>query len=441
MFEIDHDLNNSVQHMIDGAHVTTKEEVVQETSELIDWNDPFDDDVEEEDSEDDFTPLTEKLKRQQEEKAQKAKDKIMKDVLVLTTSKDNRLICIEGYFYRLDAKSLQSNTLRWKCFRCKDLDCTGRIYTESLENDQQRFKPMRLHENVHNHKPYSEQQLHVLIKRNKMRIIQGREELLQSIGSSPIVPAKVQSISLAMDPMATHIGKIKRKKIISVSGERNHREISVKKFADSEEDNKFLVKDEGSTADRQSFKQFNALNMELPMLIDAKPSQLSNQMTASSSGIKTAAINTQFMNNPDNIDPTNVLVLRSAKGRELLCLDGFIYHSKPYTSAKSIYWVCIKSKMANCHARATTSLNENNAIKVTRISNAHTHPVSEYDIKKRLFNEFAKNAEDKKKFKNLDIMQKPLSELNPQLAILLAKRMGTNPLTATDNATGVSADR
>lgn len=87
------------------------------------------------------------------------------------------------------------------------------------------------------------------------------------------------------------------------------------------------------------------------------------------------------------MDVNNVSTLRSAKGGELLCVDGYIYHLRS-TQNNRTYWSCIKSKdpELNCKSRVST-INVDNEIRVFRTTNRHTHPVIESDIKRRLYNE------------------------------------------------------
>ncbi|XP_050332862.1 uncharacterized protein LOC126761025 isoform X1 [Bactrocera neohumeralis] len=90
----------------------------------------------------------------------------------------------------------------------------------------------------------------------------------------------------------------------------------------------------------------------------------------------------------------NVSTLRSAKGGELLCVDGYIYHLRS-TQNNRTYWSCIKSKdpELNCKSRVST-INVDNEIRVFRTTNHHTHPVIESDIKRRLYNEIKNEQYD-----------------------------------------------
>lgn len=90
----------------------------------------------------------------------------------------------------------------------------------------------------------------------------------------------------------------------------------------------------------------------------------------------------------------NVSTLRSAKGGELLCVDGYIYHLRS-TQNNRTYWSCIKSKDPdlNCKSRVST-INVDNEIRVFRTTNHHTHPVIKSDIKRRLYNEIKDEQND-----------------------------------------------
>lgn len=562
---------------------------------------------EEESSDDDFTPLTEKLKRKQEQQALQAQQS--KSVMILRTSKGHHMIAVEGCVYRLDGKSVLSCTYRWKCFRSKDLQCSGRIYTECLANGQHRYKPIRVEETVHNHQPYSDAKIEALIRRNNIKILQGtnanispnKSPTSKSPKDSKRIPLSVGklegtalSISTALPKAGGKLtprqekaiafanqycyvadpaellkpprkdGKIKFSFLPSLKGNRilvidniifhydsrgsnatdrtywtclyrrdkrykcycratteytdentrlvnitgvhkheNHldkiqRRIDPKKLeeikvAKSETDyyeeneqcddggansfsrdsspdisqflkikkEKNIVEDvfgmETSKAEVDPFHgtteyiEMERVNNEAyqqseddyndsdDMALKPRKTRYSTRSIKqeydadfeySPTAKKTAAETVRkykkreavnIKSNPDKIDPTNILKLRSAKGGELLCVDGYIYHLKSVSLTTRTYWACIKSKSKEkCNARVTTVLSKDKKIKVVSISNAHSHPVSENDIKKRLYNEFSQTNNTDVKSK--EIMSRSLRELNPQLSNLLDKR-------------------
>lgn len=129
--------------------------------------------------------------------------------------------------------------------------------------------------------------------------------------------------------------------------------------------------------------------------------------------------------NPDKIDITNYIKLRSAKGNELLCLDGFLYNARPNGPHDRTYWSCIKAKdrLCKCLARVITATTDNDdELRVIHIKNAHTHPISEQDIRRRLCNDLPRPP-GRIDLRKLHIENTPLHELNPQLALLLEKRL------------------
>ncbi|XP_073835754.1 uncharacterized protein isoform X2 [Musca autumnalis] len=567
-----------------------------------------------------------------------------KKILVLKTAKGCHMVALDGCVYRLDAKSQQSSTYRWKCFRSKDVQCSGRIYTECLSSGLHRYKPFRLEENQHNHQPYSEAKIQALGRRKNIRIIQdGKKDLQQKRvlkqktnttkdrkPKKPPLPGKVLSIStnielatkpfepriprkektaavaafyryvedpmevlknpqdgeiklfsflpsihgnrvLIMEDMIYHFNskgvgnkstsiywtclfrrniKIRCKcrittendgeniQIVRVSGQHshtnNHRhkiekrlKVHVKAIEDesgaeesydnernSEEsdngdgaydDNDNVIDHEESRCDSKSpdiseflkFKNIKKDNHdEVAMEItedvgDAKepltdymnerdpfcdivenvamevnsgateeldsknPTQLNHVEEQNKTTMDTEEIinedhnnfdaddddyspptkipkftvlprkpySVESPNNPDNLDITKFTKLRSAKGGELLCVDGYIYSLRSISSTTSrAVWVCIKAnnRLLKCQSRVTTIPTggaDDNQLQISRISNSHTHPVSEEDIKRRLCNEFTKSSGLTLNPK--DIMNKPLSELNPELAAML----------------------
>ena len=607
-------------------------------------------------SEDEFGDLVESLSIKVPPKPQEKK------VLMLKTAKGHHMVAVEGCVYRLDGKSMISSTYRWKCFRSKDLQCSGKIYTECLASGQHRFKPIRLEENTHNHQPYSEEKIEALIRRNNIKILQGKEEQssfkifdglvtatsslkkpITKVGKRPkshAVPlsaskggGNVLSISsnievtqrqdlrkvkaeatsklyrqvddvmdcleyprdgkitkytflpslkgnriLIMDNMIFHYdsrgtqnsraywtclyrrdkvhkcncrltteGDGTDLKIVKVSGIHkhitNHRQhidkrlqqnLKVKEkplktemismdndmYENDDDDDDDVDDDdandnvddhqEESTGVNQteSYLDMNDfIQMKKPKLehIDTSELQTSNE-SALEENVQSSIVEYKTDNevdpfhetvpvieyiemerinssqyqtdseteleykprgtrtrkkarkpsndelndddddyvpptrgrkpqsllrkntsstpvtsyNPDNIDITKTTKLRSAKGGELLCVDGYIYHLKSVSHTTRTYWACIKSKdrILKCPARVTTISNASNELKVVHLSNSHTHPIFENDIKKRLFNEFSKSVKD---VKSKDIMNKSLIELNPEFASFLGE--------------------
>lgn len=600
-------------------------------------------------SDDEFGDLVESLGI----KMPKAEPIKEKKVLMLKTAKGHHMIAVEGCVYRLDGKSMLSTTYRWKCFRSKDLQCTGKIYTECLANGHHRFKPMRLEENNHNHQPYSEIKIEALIRRNNIKILHGKEEqsslkVFDGLTASPAKKVKVEkkpkstsvplsvskgsgnvlSIStdisvtprpdvrrqrseatsklyryeedtldvldnpkdgeitkftflpslkgnriLIMDCMIFHYdsrGSVNDRaywtclyrrdktykcncrltteglgtnlKIVKVSSAHKHmvdhrehidrrmkqnlkvkeipmepqklevvsmdNDLSQYQTEDDDDghhqgvadDTTFSNENSAEISDFLQIKPFKT-KVELPDIsqdyiettiedinassiieykneVETDPFQETQPIieyvemerintnqycsdSASESEYKPRATRTRnkprksaandaddddddyipspkagrrtqsllkkysqntpnASYNPDNINIEKTTKLRSAKGGELLCVDGFIYHLKSISPTTRTYWACIKSKdrILKCPARVTTVLNSSKQLTVVHLSNSHTHPVSEDDIKKRLFNEFAKSSANPD-LKTKHIMDKPLSELNPEFAYLL----------------------
>ncbi|XP_073835780.1 uncharacterized protein [Musca autumnalis] len=80
-------------------------------------------------------------------------------------------IYVDGFIYRLNAKSKESNTYRWKCLRSKNQQCWGCIYTELLANGMHRYKPFGSENMKHNHQPITESQLRARCIRKNIDII------------------------------------------------------------------------------------------------------------------------------------------------------------------------------------------------------------------------------------------------------------------------------
>lgn len=576
-----------------------------------------------------------------------------KTVLMLKTAKGYHMIAVEGCVYRLDGKSMLSCTYRWKCFRSKDLQCSGRIYTECLASGLHRYKAFRVEENKHNHQPYTEAKIDALIRRNNIKILQGKEDnkfFIQSAEDTSTTEKKVTKTStpplsvtpgggnvlsisgsinlpnkpslrkerakataalyryvadpmdalnepregeitkfsflpslkgnriLIMDNMIFHYDsrgslneraywtclyrrdkKVKcncrmttefsgeNTQIVKVSGDHthvtNHRQhiekrlkmnIATKEEKDKlqkmeefpfDNDNTIYQSEEEDTANDDDYYGDNEItkrddnngdiseflqlrnmkketieiseavidetehtsiieykdemdpfgtieyvNIEMERVNNSKyqtdsdsdqnqiplskgtrskrnikkssydydeddcdddedysPTKSRHQPTQSQSVLRKMSKNTpNISSNPDNIDITKTSKLRSAKGGELLCVDGYIYHLKSISPTTRTYWACIKSKdrILKCPARVTSITTEDNKLKVVHLSNSHTHAISEDDIKKRLFNEFSKSSSTTS-LRSKDIMDKPLSELNPEFAEMLLGKTGS----------------
>ncbi|SPP86436.1 uncharacterized protein LOC117588487 [Drosophila guanche] len=133
---------------------------------------------------------------------------------------------------------------------------------------------------------------------------------------------------------------------------------------------------------------------------------------------------------PD-MDLSKICTLRSAKGSELLCVDGYIYHAKNRGVISRNYWVCIKSRDPgiNCKSRISTATQKDGSIRVLRVYNVHTHPFSEDDIKRRLFNEINKKHNKKLKFRPLHFIGKSLDEIQQEYGDLAVERLSVSNIS------------
>ncbi|KAH8376365.1 hypothetical protein KR200_008896 [Drosophila serrata] len=134
---------------------------------------------------------------------------------------------------------------------------------------------------------------------------------------------------------------------------------------------------------------------------------------------------------PD-MDLTKICTLRSAKGHELLCVDGYIYHAKNRGVISRNYWVCIKSRdpEINCKSRISTATQKDGSIRVLRVYNSHSHPFSEDDIKRRLFNEINKKNNKKLKFRPLHFIGKSLDQIQQEYGDLAIERLNVSNISS-----------
>ncbi|KAH8278613.1 hypothetical protein KR018_006014 [Drosophila ironensis] len=134
---------------------------------------------------------------------------------------------------------------------------------------------------------------------------------------------------------------------------------------------------------------------------------------------------------PD-MDLTKICTLRSAKGHELLCVDGYIYHAKNRGVISRNYWVCIKGRdpEINCKSRISTATQKDGSIRVLRVYNHHSHPFSEDDIKRRLFNEINKKNNKKLKFRPLHFIGKSLEQIQQEYGDLAIERLNVSNISS-----------
>ncbi|TDG52474.1 hypothetical protein AWZ03_001304 [Drosophila navojoa] len=141
--------------------------------------------------------------------------------------------------------------------------------------------------------------------------------------------------------------------------------------------------------------------------------------------------NAQLTSLPPDMDLTKICTLRSAKGSEMLCVDGYIYHAKNRGLISRNYWVCIKSRdpEINCKSRISTATQKDGSIRVLRVYNSHSHPFSEDDIKRRLFNEINKKNNKKLKFRPLHFIGKSLEQIKQEYGDLSVEQLNVSNLT------------
>ncbi|EDX11952.1 uncharacterized protein LOC6727052 isoform X1 [Drosophila simulans] len=134
---------------------------------------------------------------------------------------------------------------------------------------------------------------------------------------------------------------------------------------------------------------------------------------------------------PD-MDLSKICTLRSAKGHELLCVDGYIYHAKNRGVISRNYWVCIKSRDPdiNCKSRISTATQKDGSIRVLRVYNSHSHPFSEDDIKRRLYNEINKKNNKNLKFRPLHFIGKSLDQIQQEFGDLAIERLNVSNISS-----------
>lgn len=165
--------------------------------------------------------------------------------------------------------------------------------------------------------------------------------------------------------------------------------------------------------------------------ITPKPQLTNMRKRRSNTSQAVPSVSSETTTLPSDMDLTKICTLRSAKGSEMLCVDGYIYHAKNRGLISRNYWVCIKSRdpEINCKSRISTATQKDGSIRVLRVYNSHSHPFSEDDIKRRLFNEINKKNNKKLKFRPLHFIGKSLDQIKQEYGDLAVERLNVSNLT------------
>ncbi|XP_054726318.1 uncharacterized protein LOC129236127 isoform X1 [Anastrepha obliqua] len=302
---------------------------------------------------------------------------------MLKTALGRQMICVEGFLYRLESKSITSSTHRWECIK-QDPQCKARILTEYLSNGTHRLKDRQLVD--HNHDGYTPWKLTKLLLKNNITVqTENGEEDKDFQSIEPLeVPQNEACTTLSNKPP--------KKRII---------------------------------------ESFNAKTQNSPNEIgsctQAKPRRLRTKakpVTYTYSADPLAALSTSTKIDSDKAKFT---FLPSAKGNKVLCLDNYIYHLDTRSPRNGrAYWTCLlrRDKFYKCNARVTTEMTNKGPI-IVRVSGTHIHSDHSQDIKRRLCRSFVVLNAKKAGIKKENILNESGNELNEKFKEIVEKSKET----------------
>ncbi|KAM8706717.1 hypothetical protein ACLKA7_010907 [Drosophila subpalustris] len=359
----------------------------------------------------------------------------------LPSAKGRKVLCLDRHLFHFDSQSRANGHMFFTCImrRDKQQSCHVRVTLDPVENGPE---VLRIN-GEHTHKPdlqeiqrrMNQQQkakrgftLPVKEERdgtlggNEVEFESHDEEDEEDVEGSAVVSEQDSSYEQPKDNTSDSRRNVIMKKVIGIDGI---------KMEPEQKGASMIVQYMDDGADNISAKIEilpNALE-NLGATTSANKPQLTN-MRKRRANTQATTVNANQMTSSD-MDLTKICTLRSAKGSEMLCVDGYIYHAKNRGLISRNYWVCIKCRdpEINCKSRISTATQKDGSIRVLRVYNSHNHPYSEDDIKRRLFNEINKKNNKKLKFRPLHFIGKSLEQIKQEFGDLAVERLNVSNLT------------
>lgn len=254
-------------------------------------------------------------------------------VYMVRSAKDNDMLCVDGYLYYYDDKG--QKTYRWSCSKRKDriFPCKSRIVTTLLDDDETKHAVKKIY-GEHSHERCSAEEISVCFERKRMANLEGKPCTLEE--------------------------KSKKRKFQQ----------------QSKEDDK-----DDST---QSWKTITPPKKRLKREYEREE----NNEEASSSVTK--SIDKSFEDAPSdliNLQESTVYMLKTSHGKDMICVDGFLYRFEGKQDGSLIYrWECCRRRDEGCKARLRTERKPNGKHQLLQKRLSHTHqPYSQAKLIK-LFN-------------------------------------------------------
>ncbi|EDW68176.1 uncharacterized protein Dvir_GJ22689, isoform A [Drosophila virilis] len=362
----------------------------------------------------------------------------------LPSAKGRKVLCLDRHLFHFDSQSRANGHMFFTCImrRDKQQSCHVRVTLDPVEQGPQ---VLRIN-GEHTHKPDLQEILRRISqqkKQEKLHAMEKRGGNLKTVGRQSLGNEEVEFESQDEveteeegETLTEQEGKYEKpknqsppsnvvmKKVIGIDG--------IKMEPEEAKAASMIVEYMDDGADNISAKIEilpNDLEVIEPITATPKP-QLTNLRKRRTNTVPTSN-NTQLTATPSDMDLTKICTLRSAKGSEMLCVDGYIYHAKNRGLISRNYWVCIKSRdpEINCKSRISTATQKDGSIRVLRVYNSHSHPFSEDDIKRRLFNEINKKNNKKLKFRPLHFIGKSLEQIKQEYGDLSVEQLNVSNLT------------
>ncbi|XP_012161947.1 uncharacterized protein LOC101461418 isoform X2 [Ceratitis capitata] len=305
---------------------------------------------------------------------------------MLKTALGRQMICVEGFLYRLESKSITSRTHRWECIR-QDPPCRVRILTECLSNNTHRVKDRQVIH--HSHDGYTPSKLTKLLHKNSITVLttNGKnDQLFHSIESLDMT----ENVGLVQ---STPLSKPPKKRIIeSLTAE-------------------LLNSSSEETCNNAQGKAKRVRTKAQPVTY-----------TYSEDPLAALTTNTKY-----DLEKAKFTFLPSAKGHKVLCLDNYIFHLDTRSPRNGrAYWTCLlrRDKFYKCNARVTTEMTHKGPV-IVRVSGTHFHSNHSQDIKRRLCRSFVAQNAEKAGFTTANILNESGNQLNQEFKEIVEKSKET----------------
>ncbi|ALC46666.1 gfzf [Drosophila busckii] len=336
----------------------------------------------------------------------------------LPSAKGRKVLCLDRHLFHFDSQSRANGNLFFSCIKRHDKQqsCHVRVTLDLIYDEP---FVMRIN-GEHNHRPDLEELQQRIIRQQKL---DSAHMSTEENNESELHFDRTDADEL-LETTEQPRSNVIMKKVIDIDGIR-------------------MEPEQHKTSPSMIVQYMNDGADNISAQIEILPNALHSIETATTSTPKPLLTNVRKRREPHptspqqdssptaDMDLTKICTLRSAKGSEMLCVDGYIFYAKNRGLISRNYWVCIKSRdpEINCKSRISTATQKDGTIRVLRVYNSHSHPYSEDDIKRRLFNEINKKNNKKLKFRPLHFIGKSLDQIKQEFGDLAVERLNVSNLS------------